>query len=134
MFSKTDKSGCIRTRVLTFSNQKHLRTSVYKACIMATTNFLKTLCSLPPTSAEYTTQKASSNHQMIQHFMILQLRHTSLITQSVKEIRSGHETGLIDISSLIFHGYPKKRFRFVTELCSSLLLISKIKQTLISVI
>ena len=33
---------------------------------------------------------------MIQHFMILQLRHTSLITQSLKEIRSGRETGLID--------------------------------------
>ena len=35
-------------------------------------------------------------HQLTQHFMILQLRHTSLIAQSVKEIRSDHETGLID--------------------------------------
>ena len=35
---------------------------------------------------------------LIQHFMILQLRHTSFITQSLKEIHSGRETGLIDTS------------------------------------
>ena len=35
-------------------------------------------------------------HLLIQHFMILQLRHTSFITQSLKEIHSGSETGLID--------------------------------------
>ena len=35
-------------------------------------------------------------HLLIQHFMILQLRHTTLITQSLKEIHSGRETGLID--------------------------------------
>ena len=28
--------------------------------------------------------------------MILQLRHTTFITQSLKEIHSGRETGLID--------------------------------------
>ena len=33
-------------------------------------------------------------HQMIQYSIILQLTHTSLITQSLKEIRSGHETCL----------------------------------------
>ena len=36
------------------------------------------------------------HHLLIQHFMILQLRHTSFITQSLKEIHSGCETGLID--------------------------------------
>ena len=39
-------------------------------------------------------------HQLIQHFMILQLRHTSFITQSLKEIHSGRETGLIDTGPL----------------------------------
>ena len=39
-------------------------------------------------------------HLMIQHFMILQLQHTSLITQSLKEIRSGLETGLKDTGLL----------------------------------
>ena len=39
-------------------------------------------------------------HRMIQHFMILQLGHTSLITQSLKEIRGGRETGLIDTGRL----------------------------------
>ena len=33
---------------------------------------------------------------LIQHLMILQLRHTTFITQSLKEIHSGRETGLID--------------------------------------
>ena len=47
----------------------------------------------PPTSNEYTTQKL---HLLIQHFMMLQLRHTSFITQSLKEIHSGSETGFID--------------------------------------
>ena len=35
-------------------------------------------------------------HLLIQHFVILQLRHTTFITQSLKEIHSGRETGLID--------------------------------------
>ena len=35
-------------------------------------------------------------HLLIQHFNILQLRHGSFITQSLKEIHSGRETGLID--------------------------------------
>ena len=39
-------------------------------------------------------------HLLIQHFMILQLRHTTFITQSLKEIHSGHETGLIDTDPL----------------------------------
>ena len=33
--------------------------------------------------------------------MILQLRHTTFITQSVKEIHSGRETGLIDTGPLL---------------------------------
>ena len=33
---------------------------------------------------------------LIQHFMILQLRHATFITLSLKEIHSGRETGLID--------------------------------------
>ena len=37
---------------------------------------------------------------LIQHFMILQLRHTSFITQSLKEIHSGRETGLMDTGPL----------------------------------
>ena len=32
--------------------------------------------------------------------MILQLRHTTFITQSLKEIHSGRETGLIDTGPL----------------------------------
>ena len=39
-------------------------------------------------------------HLLIQHFMILQLRHTSFITQSLKEIHSGRETGVIDTGPL----------------------------------
>ena len=39
-------------------------------------------------------------HLLIQHFMILQLRHTSFITQSLKEIHSGRGTGLIDTGPL----------------------------------
>ena len=39
-------------------------------------------------------------HLMIQHFMILQLRHTGLITQSLMDISSGRETGLIDTGPL----------------------------------
>ena len=41
---------------------------------------------------------------MIQHFMILQLRHTSVITQSLKGICSGRETGLIDAGPLLSFG------------------------------
>ena len=37
---------------------------------------------------------------LIQHFKILQLRHTLFITQSLKEIHSGRETGLIDTGPL----------------------------------
>ena len=37
---------------------------------------------------------------LIQHFMILQLRHATFITQSLKEIHSGRETGLIDTGPL----------------------------------
>ena len=37
---------------------------------------------------------------LIQHFVILQLRHTTFITQSLKEIHSGRETGLIDTGPL----------------------------------
>ena len=39
-------------------------------------------------------------HLLIQHFVILQLRHTTFITQSLKEIHSGRETGLIDTGPL----------------------------------
>ena len=39
-------------------------------------------------------------HLLIQHFIILQLRHTTFITQSLKEIHSGRETGLIDTGPL----------------------------------
>ena len=35
-------------------------------------------------------------HLLIQHFIILQLSHTSFITQSLKDIHSGRETCLID--------------------------------------
>ena len=42
----------------------------------------------------------SKLHLMIQHFMILQLRQASLITQILKEIRSVQETGLIDTGPL----------------------------------
>ena len=42
--------------------------------------------------------------------MILQLRHTSFITQSLKEMYSGRETGLIDTGPLII----KIKFRFVS--------------------
>ena len=38
---------------------------------------------------------------LIQHFTILQLRHTSNITQSLKEIHIGRETGLIDTGPLL---------------------------------
>ena len=37
---------------------------------------------------------------LIQHFVILQLRHTTFITRSLKEIHSGRETGLIDTGPL----------------------------------
>ena len=33
--------------------------------------------------------------------MIIQLRHTTFITQSLKEIHSGRETGLIDTGPLL---------------------------------
>ena len=39
-------------------------------------------------------------HLLVQHFMILQLRHAAFITQSLKEIHSGRETGLIDTGPL----------------------------------
>ena len=39
-------------------------------------------------------------HLLIQHFMILQLRLTTFIAQSLKEIHSGRETGLIDTGPL----------------------------------
>ena len=35
-------------------------------------------------------------HLLIHYFTILQLRHTTFITQSFKENYSGRETGLID--------------------------------------
>ena len=43
--------------------------------------------------------------------MILQLRHTSFITQSLKEMHSGRETGLIDTGpfSRIFSILSKNR-------------------------
>ena len=47
-------------------------------------------------------------HLLIQHFMILQLRHTTFITQSLKEIHSGRETGLIDTGPLITHEHSCK--------------------------
>ena len=47
----------------------------------------------PPTSTEYTTQKTSSIKPTVHG---IQLRHTSLITRSLKEIHSGHGIGLID--------------------------------------
>ena len=40
-------------------------------------------------------------HLLIQQFIILQKRHTTFITQSLKEIQSGHETGLIDTGPLV---------------------------------
>ena len=40
-------------------------------------------------------------HVLIQHFMILQLRHTTFIAKSLKEIHSGRETGLIDTGPLL---------------------------------
>ena len=40
-------------------------------------------------------------HLLIQQFIILQLRHTTFITQSLKEIHSGRETGLIDTGPLV---------------------------------
>ena len=46
--------------------------------------------------------------------MILQLRHTSLISQSLEEIHSGRETGLIDTSSLKF-AIARKEMRLVRE-------------------
>ena len=39
-------------------------------------------------------------HLLIQHFNILQLRHATFIKQSLKEIHSGRETGLIDTGPL----------------------------------
>ena len=39
-------------------------------------------------------------HLLIQPFMILQLRHATFITESLKEIYSDRETGLIDTSPL----------------------------------
>ena len=35
-------------------------------------------------------------HEFIKNFIILQIRHTSSIPQSLKEIHSGRETGLIE--------------------------------------
>ena len=40
-------------------------------------------------------------HLLIKHFMTLQLRHTTFITQSLKEIYSGRETDLIDTGPLL---------------------------------
>ena len=37
--------------------------------------------------------------------MILQLRHTTFITQSLKEIHSGRETGLIDTGPFLLSIY-----------------------------
>ena len=48
----------------------------------------------------------------IQHFMILQLRHTAFITQSLKEIHSGRETGLKDTGPLIYCLY----LHFITDI------------------
>ena len=39
-------------------------------------------------------------HLLIQRFMILQLRHTTFITQRLKKIHSGRETGLRDTGPL----------------------------------
>ena len=39
---------------------------------------------------------------LIQHFVILQLRHTTFITQSLKEVHSGRETGLIDTGPFLY--------------------------------
>ena len=44
-------------------------------------------------------------HLLIQRFVILQLRHATFITQSLKEIHSGRETGLIDTGPLYFYLY-----------------------------
>ena len=38
---------------------------------------------------------------LIQHFMILKLRHATFNTQSLKGIQSGRETGLIDTGPLM---------------------------------
>ena len=40
-------------------------------------------------------QKTSPN-ELIQYYRIVQLKHSSLITQNLKEIHCSHETGLID--------------------------------------
>ena len=49
-------------------------------------------------------------HLLIQHFMIVQLRHTTFITQSLKEIHSGRETGLIDTGPLLVILIPTLHF------------------------
>ena len=59
-------------------------------------------------------------HLLIQHFMISQLRHTTFITQSLKEIHSGRETGLIDTGPLTnlmqTHYFKKYAYIKVTRL------------------
>ena len=42
--------------------------------------------------------------QLIKYFMILKVRHTSLIIQSLKEIHSGFETDLIDTGPIYLLG------------------------------
>ena len=55
-------------------------------------------------------------HLLIQHFIILQLRHTTFITQSLKEIHCGRETGLIDTGPLIKHSWQDKCFGYLTPI------------------
>ena len=57
---------------------------------------------------------------LIQHFMIVQLRHTTFITQSLKEIHSGRETGLIDTGPLLrfcIHDEAKYVSREIQVIC-----------------
>ena len=54
-------------------------------------------------------------HLLIQHFMILELRHTCSITQSLKEIHSGCETALIDTGTSSNHRPIKLHLFYTTS-------------------
>ena len=59
-------------------------------------------------------------HLLIQHLMILQLRHATFITQSLKEIHGGRETGLIDTGPLTLFRATKAHARLYMYLCTFL--------------
>ena len=61
-------------------------------------------------------------HLLIQHFVVLQLGHTTFITQSLKEIHSGRETGLIDTGPLFLYRRcfdSKAKPLEILKICSS---------------